>query len=52
MSQDLINLKLVGFSEYEAQIIESVLSLAERGLLKNGGWLQTCRRITTCCREA
>jgi hypothetical protein len=34
MSQDLINLKLVGFSEYEAQIIESVLSLAERGLLK------------------
>lgn len=34
MSQDSINLKLVGFSELEAQNIESVLSLAERGLLK------------------
>jgi hypothetical protein len=34
MSQDSINLKLVGFSEFEAQNIESVLSLAERGLLK------------------
>ncbi|MGR8940962.1 MAG: hypothetical protein ACU83V_01520 [Gammaproteobacteria bacterium] len=34
MSQDSIKLKLVGFSEFEAQNIESVLSLAERGLLK------------------
>ncbi|MEC4750360.1 hypothetical protein [Methylomicrobium sp. Wu6] len=34
MSQDSINLKLVGFSEFEQQNIESVLSLAERGLLK------------------
>lgn len=34
MSQDSINLKLVGFSELEAQNIDSVLSLAERGLLK------------------
>lgn len=35
MSQDSINLKLVGFSEFEERNIESVLSLAERGLLKN-----------------
>lgn len=34
MSQDSINLKLVGFSEYEEQNISSILSLAERGLLK------------------
>lgn len=34
MSQDSINLKLIGFSDAEEQNIESVLSLAERGLLK------------------
>ncbi|MGR9088687.1 MAG: hypothetical protein ACU841_16685 [Gammaproteobacteria bacterium] len=34
MAQDSISLQLVGFSEFEEENIASILSLAERGLLK------------------